>query len=126
MGSRCKAYGGLSIKGAARSECKQCPLHADHITGSWCSMKRNPKPFIPNRQRPVMYTDWRALYHSECKALGFSLTFTRTPNRVHRFTRYQWERIRRLERIKKRLEVESEVMDKTYVKSLLNFVFSKQ
>ena len=72
--------------------------------------------------RPVTYKDWRALYHSEVRELGWYVEWLFDGRRIST-TRELHERIRRLKRISRRLRLEFDVMDRTCAEALLELIF---
>lgn len=82
------------------------------------------------RQRPKNYAQWRACYQSELLGLGYcvfvhmkvvghrSAKLTKILSRSRAVNR----RLRRLERIRQRLDVEHEVQDESFCRAMLDAV----
>ena len=72
-------------------------------------------------KRPVWYADWKTLYRRESMALGNDVLYQFNGRHVV-IDRHIWKRICRLRRLKKRLHLEWEVMDKTLVRDIVKTV----
>ena len=79
-------------------------------------------------KRPVWFTDWRKLYRDECLELGYMLSGYRPGtscihgHQIH-ITKRLYKQIRRVERLRDRLQVESEVKDATWCREMLRAIF---
>ena len=71
--------------------------------------------------RPVWFTDWKRLWHLEAKYLGWMVAHRFDGHRI-RMDRTLWNQIQRVRRIRKRLDVESEVKDQTWAADLLRMI----
>ena len=80
-------------------------------------------------QRPVWFVNWRKLWHHECRKLGRMIAGYAHDGafdgRRVRITRDLYRQIRRVQRIGARLNLESEVMDRTWCDSLWRWIFDK-
>ncbi|MEE8607803.1 MAG: hypothetical protein V3S55_09370 [Nitrospiraceae bacterium] len=84
-------------------------------------------------RRPVTYKDWRAIWQSELLGLGHSV-FVQSKIESHSCpellrilsrTRCIQNRLHRLRRIQRRLDIEHEVMDPTFCRAVLE-TFAKE
>jgi len=72
-------------------------------------------------KRPAMYTDWRSLWHSEAKKLGWHVAHCAAAGKpIH--DRETWRLISRVRRLRERGLVESHVMDDTCCNEILRFI----
>lgn len=76
---------------------------------------------MPKQTRPVMFTDWRRLFHGECVDLGFELLYLFDGRRI-KMDRWLWKKLHRLNRIKARLDLECEVRDESWCLALMKMV----
>ena len=83
-------------------------------------------------QRPVWFVDWRKLWWYECRNLGMMIAgyiedadYRAFDGRRVRMTKELYQQIRRVQRIGKRLNLESEVMDRTWCDSMMRWIFDK-
>ena len=75
------------------------------------------------RQRPVTYKDWRKLYQVECFELGREVRWLFNGRSIL-VDRTFYKRIRRLERIRARIDVENQVRDQTWYDALYEMLSS--
>lgn len=68
-------------------------------------------------KKPVTYKDWRGLYYSVAKELGWSIFYRWSDNRSL-LTKRIWTLLHRLERIWQRLQVENKVMDSLWCEAM--------
>ena len=74
-------------------------------------------------KRPVYFTDWRKIYWKEAHYLGILVArYARKSPRRITIDRDIWKLLRRIERLRKRLDVEGEVMDITWLGELYRLV----
>lgn len=73
------------------------------------------------KKRPVTYKDWRNLWHEEAKWLGWRITWRAAEGRPL-IDRETHRLIRRLVRIMNRLDVENEVMDRSWCEAMLEIL----
>ena len=78
------------------------------------------------RKRPTWYVDWRKLWHRECRLLGMMICFGAFDGQHVRMSKELYQQIRRVNRIYARLRIESEVMDQTWCRSMLQMIFRKE
>ena len=72
-------------------------------------------------KRPVMFVDWRSLWHSEAKKLGWHVAHCAAAGKPIN-DRETWRLISRVRRLRERIEVESHVMDSTWCNEILRFI----
>lgn len=72
-------------------------------------------------KRPVSYKDWRSLWHSVAKELGWNIFFCWSDNKVL-LNRRSWTLLYRLNRIWKRLQLESEVKDSSWCEAMFELL----
>lgn len=72
-------------------------------------------------QRPTSYKDWRQLWHSVGKELGWHV-FYRWQKQQPLMNRRSWMLLCRLKRISDRLEVENKVMDSSWCEAMLESI----
>ncbi len=73
-------------------------------------------------KRPVMFTDWRRLYHQE----GFHTALCVLRNfdgHQIKMDRHLWKSLHRLRRIEDRIHLESEVKDASWYRALLKVLW---
>ena len=75
-------------------------------------------------QRPVSYKDWRRLFHSVGKELGWEILFC-WQKEEPLLNKRSWILLRRLERIWERLKLENEVMDHSWCEAMYETIFKK-
>lgn len=83
-------------------------------------------------RRPETYDDWRSLYQSYSMSLGFKISTSWNckhlplPNRCNGYCfvidRHLWKLIHRIERIRKRLDVEHEAFTTGFANALLKAI----
>ena len=77
-------------------------------------------------KRPVMFTEWRSLYHTESKMLGYVVFWrVKCGARTVGVDREIWKLVDRIRRIRKRLDIESEVKDESWCRSMWQMIFGK-
>lgn len=73
---------------------------------------------------PCCFTEWRDEYHSALFALAMSIQLsTNEHSQVIIIDRCIWRLLHRIRRIQTRLDVEHEVMDKTWCAALLQCLY---
>ena len=76
-------------------------------------------------KKPVWFTDWKKIYHREAKYLGHDALHLFDGHQI-KIDRVFWKRLHRLKRLKVRMDLESKVKDRTWRKSLLDIIFTKE
>ena len=69
-------------------------------------------------KQPVMYTDWRDLWHKEAKQLGWMVADNFNGRSVV-IDRPLWKQLDKLQRIRNRLDLEWQVKDQTWETAML-------
>lgn len=80
-----------------------------------------PEPF-QNGPRPVMYVDWRALWQDANAAVGSIVSWQFRRDGKITMTRHLYAALHRERRLWERMEVESEVKDKTWCMALIDLI----
>ncbi len=78
-----------------------------------------------NDKRPVSYTDWRRLYHSVSRNLGWHV-FWCWQHKRPLLDRSTWILLYRLNRIWDRLQVEGEVKDESWCEAMFEMIFHEK
>lgn len=77
-------------------------------------------------ERPIWFTDWRRLWHDANRDLGVSIAGYcgggAFDGRRVRITKELYRQIRRVQRLRDRVEVESKVMDRSWCMDLLRVI----
>lgn len=81
-------------------------------------------PRLDTPMRPTTYKQWRALWHSEAKMLGFMTAYRFTGSSIS-INRELWKQLQRVRRIRLRLDVESEVKDESFIEAMAEIVLSE-
>lgn len=76
---------------------------------------------MANPNRPTTFKQWRSLWHAESRSLGFSVAFNFDGRRI-RMTRDLFQSLRRVRRIRDRLDIEGEVKDASWCDALLEMI----
>ena len=76
------------------------------------------------RKRPVTYKDWRSLWHSEGKCLGWDVLHCFDGHRVV-IDRHLWKIIHRMQRIRARLDLEYDVKDQSWCEAICEMIFGR-
>lgn len=66
-------------------------------------------------KQPIWYKDWRDLWHKECRILGMYLCYDSNfqDNKI-KWNKSLWKQLNRVHRIRKRLDIETQVKDSTF------------
>lgn len=71
------------------------------------------------RLRPVTFKDWRQVWWQELQSLGHDAALDIRDFGTVRMTRKKWIHAQRIERIYRRLQLETEVADETYREAVI-------